>query len=112
MKTWQVILLCIAVAALSVLGTLLLIRQTEDIPRYTADQVIAVAKAYAGEECEERDSLFRTWGDEPNVKWTTVYMGDGKWRVTKECWSLETWTFYETTGELQEATGQFPDWGQ
>ena len=105
MKGWQVILLCLAVAALAVSGTLLFIRQTEeetpqlDIPRYTADQVIAVAKAYAGEECSGPTVW---WLEEPNeARWTTVYLGDGKWRVTKECASVTTWTFYEATGELK-----------
>ena len=110
MKGWQVALLCLAVAALAVLGTLLFVRQTEDIapqqdiPRYTADQVIAVAKAYAGEKCAGQPSL--------DEQWTTVFLGDGKWRVTRECsyqgapWSKErtvvvSWTFYEATGELR-----------
>ena len=112
MKSWQVILLCLAVSAVAVAGTLLFIRQTEergpqvDIPRYTADQVIAVAEAYAGEECGGAPSL--------DEKWTTIYLGNGKWNVTRECsyqgqyvWSRGThtvvsdWTFYEATGELK-----------
>jgi hypothetical protein len=104
MKGWQVILLCLAVAALAVAGTLLFIRQVDE-PRYTADQVIAVAKAYAGEECggDSGDSIpFPPWGEEPDeASWTTVYLGDGKWEVTKECLSKTTWTFYEATGELK-----------
>ena len=104
MKGWQVALLCLAIAALAISGTLLFIRQTEDppqvdIPRYTADQVIAVAKAYAGEECVNR------WSLEPDEKarWTTVYLGNGKWKVTRNCSSPEgvDWTFYEATGELK-----------
>ena len=100
MKAWQVALIGLAVAAIAVMGTLLFVRQTEespqtDTPRYTADQVIAVAKAYVGEEC---------------VGWATVYLGHGKWMVTAECepkypWLVEntevTWTFYEATGELK-----------
>ena len=105
MKGWQVALLCLAIAALAVSGTLLFIRQTEDIPRYTADQVIAVAKAYAGEECADQSAL--------DEKWATVYLGDGKWKVTRECsyqgqywWGsrrtvVSDWTFYEATGELK-----------
>ena len=100
MKGWQVALLCLAIAALSVLGTLLFIRQTEDIPRYTADQVIAVAKAYAGEECGG-GSRWWEYVEPYDASWTTVYLGDGKWRVTKECASVTTWTFYEATGELK-----------
>jgi hypothetical protein len=98
MKGWQVALLCLAVAALAVAGTLLFIRQTEDIPRYTADQVIAVAKAYTGGGCDSES-------------WTTVYLGDGKWKVTIKCFNPEDrwwsttvvshWTFYEATGELK-----------
>ena len=117
MKGWQVALLCVAVAALAVLVTLLFIRETEerapqqDIPRYTADQVIAVAKAYLGERC----------ADAPlgHEKWTTVYLGNGQWRVTRLCsrqegagplpWSgysgestfESDWTFNEATGELE-----------
>jgi hypothetical protein len=114
MKGWQVALLCLAIAALAVFGTLLFIRQTEekappvDIPRYTADQVIAVAKAYPGEECG--GSIWS--GSEPyDASWTTVYLGDGKWKVTKYCrgqyrWEttptlVSEWTFYEATGELK-----------
>ena len=108
MKGWQVALLCLAIALFAVSGTLLFIRQTEekapqvDIPRYTADQVIAVAKAYAGEECG--DGPTRWWsGESYEASWTTVYLGDGKWRVTKECSGavVEDWTFYEATGELK-----------
>jgi len=107
MKGWQVAILCVAIAAIAVAGTWLFIRQTEerapqvDIPRYTADQVIAVAKAYAG-ECGGGDPT-RWWeGVEPyDASWTTVYLGDGKWRVTKRCASVTTWTFYEATGELR-----------
>lgn len=101
MKGWQVALLCLAVAALAVSGTLLFVRQTEDIPRYTADQVIAVAKAYAG-ECG--DGLVSPWSRERepyDASWTAVYLGDGKWKVTKQCASVITWTFYEATGELK-----------
>ena len=103
MKGWQVALLCLAVAALSILGTVLFIRQTEDIPRYTADQVIAVAMAYAGEECGgDSGDPFRWWEEEPDeASWTTVYLGDGKWKVTKKCASVTTWTFYEARGELK-----------
>jgi len=115
MKRWQVASLCVVIAVLAVAGTLLFIRQTEeapqvDTPRYTADQVIAVAKAYAGEECG--GSRFPVWTAEPDeARWTTVYLGDGKWKVTKECggqypWDTTTtvvgdWTFYEATGELK-----------
>jgi hypothetical protein len=103
MKGWHVILVCLAVAVLAVVGTLLFVRQGDE-PRYTADQVIAVAKAYAGEECDNR------WSLEPSeeARWTTVYLGDGKWKVTKECegqvpWDTTVvgdWTFYEATGDL------------
>jgi len=104
MKGWQVAILCLAIAAIAVAGTWLFIRQTEEVPqadtpRYTADQVIAVAKGYAGEECGGPYPWWTGEGDEP--RWTTVYIGDGKWRVTKECASVTTWTFYETTGELR-----------
>lgn len=103
MKRWQVASLCVVIAVLAVAGTWLLIRQTEenipqvDTPRYTADQVIAVAKAYAGEECLNRWFV----GESNEARWTTVYLGDGKWRVTKECASVTTWIFYEATGELK-----------
>jgi len=109
-----------AVAALAVVGTLLFIRYTEentpqvDVPRYTADQVIAVAKAYAG-ECSYGSSWSKYIGGSAaggtyDANWTTVYLGDGKWKVTKECggqyrWDTTTvvgdWTFYEATGELK-----------
>ena len=108
MKGWQVALSCLAVAAVAVLGTLLFVRQTEDIapqqdiPRYTADRVIAVAKAYAG-ECGRGGGRWSEYVEtEPyDASWTTVYLGDGKWRVTKTCGSAEEWTFYEATGELR-----------
>jgi len=109
MKGWQVILLCMAFAALAVVGTLLFIRYAEesipqvDTPRYTADQVIAVAKAYAG-ECNGSGEV-----EAYDASWTTVYLGDGKWIVTRECepeipWEsavISEWTFYEATGELK-----------
>ena len=114
MKAWQVALSCLAVAAVAVLGTLLFVRQTEDvapqqdIPRYTADQVIAVAKAYAGECGHGGDYWSRYDPDGPGpvgepipASWTTVYLGDGEWRVAKKCGSVEEWTFYEATGELR-----------
>ena len=104
MKGWQVALLCLAIAAIAVAGTWLFIRQTEEVPqvdtpRYTADQVIAVAKAYAG-ECY-RGSRWLGTGEFYDASWTTVYLGDGKWRVTQECALVTTWTFYEATGELK-----------
>ena len=108
MKGWQVALLCLAIAALAVAGTLLFIRQVDE-PRYTADQVIAVAKAYAGEECGG-GSMWSEYVEPYDASWTTVYLGDGKWKVTKECegqypWDTTTvvgdWTFYEATGELK-----------
>jgi hypothetical protein len=108
MKGRQVALLCLGIAALAVLGTLLYIQQTEeeapevDVPRYTADQVIAVAKAYAGECDGSRWSQYIQGEREfYDASWTTLYLGDGKWRVTKECASVTTWTFYEDTGELK-----------
>ena len=109
MKGWQVMLLCMAVAALAVVGTLLFIRY--DGPRYTADQVIAVAKAYAGEECGG-SSMWSEYIEPYDASWTTVYLGDGKWKITKECggqdpWDTTTvvgdWTFYEATGELRSS---------
>ena len=115
MKGWQVALLCLAIALFAVSGTLLFIRQTEekapqvDLPRYTADQVIAVAKAYAG-ECYLGGSWWQGNVEFYDASWTTVYLGDGKWKVTRECggqyrWDTTTvpseWTFYEATGELK-----------
>lgn len=103
MKGWHIILLCLGVSLLAVGGTLLLTQQAEeeapqpDIPRYTADQVIAVAKAYTGEECGGK------WVLEPyEATWTTVYLGNGEWAVTKNCssYGVGTWTFYEATGHL------------
>jgi len=106
MKGWQLALLCLAIAALSVLGTLLFIGHIDDVPRYTADQVIAVAKAYAGEDCVRSSSGKDWWAGEQEpdkASWATVYLGDGKWRVTKECTSVTAWTFYEATGELRSS---------
>jgi len=111
MKGWQVALLCLAIAAIAVAGTWLFIRQTEentpqvDLPRYTADQVIAVAKAYAGEECDSDSSPTRWWVTYEKARWTTVYLGNGKWKVTRNCSPTEgvDWTFYEATGELKSS---------
>lgn len=72
-----------------------------DIPRYTADQVIAVAKAYAGDECGSTKWQQSRY---PKASWTTEYLGNGKWRVTKDCRpyaAKSSWTFYEATGELK-----------
>jgi len=74
--------------------------QDFDIPRYTADQVIAVARAYAGDECG-----ITRWQHErfPEASWATVYGGNGQWKVTKNCGSFpgsKSWIFYEATGQL------------
>ncbi len=109
MKGLHVILLCLAILFLSVGGVLLFTQgATEkapqpDIPRYTADQVIEVAKAYAGEECGA--GRIAEYYD---PKWTTTYLGDGRWEVTKDCSHVgsglgkSTWIFYEATGELKK----------
>lgn len=71
-----------------------------DIPRYTADQVIAVAKAYSPgiplRQCLESS-------------WKVAYMGQGTWIVGKYCVDrfgrsgglLASWYFYEDTGILE-----------
>lgn len=87
MKGWQIALLCLAIAAISVLGTLFFIKQTAedhqvDTQRYTADQVITVAKAYAGEYWVG-GSKFLGENEYRDASWTTVYLGDGKWSVKK-----------------------------
>ncbi len=71
----------------------------QDIPRYTADQVINVAKAKSP-TCM------------PSVTtptWETTYAGNGKWVVVKKCvfpqtgavFSSEGWYFYENSGVLE-----------
>lgn len=72
-----------------------------DIPRYTADQVIAIAAANSpssGSVAYMRPA------------WTAEYIGNGRWVATKRYVlangqeaggvSREQWDFYESTGKL------------
>ena len=69
---------------------------TQDIPRYTADQVIAVAKA-SDPECH---NPYMT------ATWDVRYLSYGRWLVTKTCSIRGTFKrstqyyFYEGTGAL------------
>lgn len=105
-KPLYAVLAVIGLLLLAIGATLLFTQQAPDlapapdIARYTADQVIAVARAYAGDECG-----LTKWQQEryPKARWTTEYLGNGKWKVTKDCSpyaAKSSWTFYESTGKL------------
>ena len=86
----------------------LLFGACEDVPRYTADQVISVAQAHSPDCPKSNPKIIPlprqtpTQTSEPTKpSWAVEYLGDGKWLVTKECPSGKTrWYFYEDTGEL------------
>ena len=72
----------------------------QDIPRYTADQVIYVARA-AAPKC---------FSDRMTASWSVEYLSHGNWLVTKTCYwdtypskikhSTTQYYFYEDTGTL------------
>ena len=101
-KIALVVLLCIVLLAV---GSLAYYHLSLDVPRYTADQVIEVAKSYSP-ECPMlgRVPKFRAWEntDPSSPSWAVEYLGSGKWLVTKECPSATGyWHFYEDTGKLE-----------
>jgi hypothetical protein len=70
----------------------------QDLPRYTADQVIYTASASPYDDCGYVKN---------KTKWTVIYQGDGRWLVTKHCLSqygqelyTEQFYFYENTGKI------------
>jgi hypothetical protein len=69
----------------------------QNVSRYTADQVIYVAKAKSP-SCVREGAV---------ASWDAQYMGDKKWLITKTCggrlgyvFSKTYWYFYEDTGTL------------
>jgi len=73
-----------------------------DIPQYTTDQVIAVAKDFSPEIPAGYEYACKS------LSWTATYIGQGTWVVTKICIDslgvrrgfLRTWYFYEDTGRF------------
>jgi hypothetical protein len=70
-----------------------------DVSRYTADQVIYIARAKSP-SCI-REGLTASWG--------ATYLGNRQWLVTKSCltrmgqpWTVTQWDFYEDTGRLSQ----------
>ena len=70
-----------------------------DVPRYTADQVIYIARA-ADPGCKVAAKMTATWDVE--------YQNNGKWLVTKTChWNTVNKTKYSTTQYyFHESTGK------
>jgi len=101
-KMALVVLLCIVLVAA---GVLWYQSTSQDIPRYTADQVIEVARSYSP-DCEySRFHKLRLWETEfPEPSFAVEYIGDGVWRITKTCSANSIydgrWHFYEDTGKL------------
>ena len=63
-----------------------------DIPRYTADQVIAVGKGYS----PDIKNIYSTW--------SAIYQGNGLWLVSKTVPGKTVYFyFYEPTGQIQPA---------
>jgi hypothetical protein len=91
-NTLRTIFFVLAIIALAIFLFNMLFK---DVPRYTADQVLTLAKNYDPAPC----SLFV----EP--KWEATYMGHGKWHAIKTCGSYpySHYTFYE----FDETTTQF-----
>jgi len=96
----------------------LLLGACTDVPRYTADQVIEVARSYSP-HCRRPPFLRPSWEQgsdyvptcgpgEDNVEasFGIEYLGDGVWSVTKTCpvnsACSASWYFYEDTGKLVE----------
>lgn len=77
-----------------------------DVPRYTADQVIAVAEAYSPSILIRYETL----------SWKVLYVGQGTWLVAKSCvdrlgrnsGTVASWYFYEDTGKLVPLQSQSP----
>jgi len=73
-----------------------------DIPRYTADQVIEVAKAGTHNPLPDWQRA------KVDITWTAEYMGEGYWKVTRNIfvknggrfYSGASWKFNERTGKL------------
>jgi len=90
---------------------LVLLGACTDVPRYTADQVIEVARSYSP-DCPGSQATSpspRAWDTEPmpwdtdsaSPSWSVEYLGSGKWLVRKDCESKTSyWHFYEDTGKL------------
>ena len=75
-----------------------------DIPRYTADQVIAVAQA--------NSPVFPSQYPQcDKASWTAEYLGQGVWVVKKYCIDrqgfnrglFESWYFHEDNGQLNKS---------
>jgi len=81
---------------------------TKDISRYTADQVILVAKNYSPEpRCwSYREALSQPGGVilcEAEWTWAVEYSGNGIWHVDKKCPCNDMilqWYFHEDTGKF------------
>ncbi len=74
-----------------------------DVPRYTADQVLEVARAYS-----TNDGLNPAILDLAKRKgypqWSTEYIGQGRWQITKDWgnWASKvTMYFDEESGSIQ-----------
>jgi len=98
---------------LFLLVPLLLCGACKDTPRYTADQVIIVAKSYSPGPCGSCPGgltpLSRWVGgkivspekSEPTEpSWYVEYLGKGVWCVEEGCCGHTYFLFYEDTGKL------------
>jgi hypothetical protein len=98
---------------LFLLVPLLLCGACKDTPRYTADQVIIVAKGYNPGYCAPCPNALRplprlvggkfVYPEEPEPRepsWYVEYIGKGVWCVQKGCCEYTYFLFYEDTGKL------------
>lgn len=121
-KLWQFALVLIGALLVGIGGTLLfaqyaperipILRQTPapepDIPRYTAGQVIAVARAYSPGVSR---ALMLSKGCGQELAWSARYLSQGSWFVCKYCihrWSdervlIDYWFFHEDTAQLNKS---------
>ena len=103
-----VVLGCIVLIAI---GSLAYYHVSRDVPRYTADQVLVVARSNSP-NCKYTSLLPYLFSQAPpkteyvEASFATEYLGDGVWRITKTCPSNTKgsgcWYFYEDTGSLKK----------
>jgi hypothetical protein len=73
-----------------------------DVSRYTADQVISVAKDYAGSTCSENRVITSDPPPPTQATWKVKYRSNGRWVVERTCRSsVRLWFFYEDDGRFE-----------
>ena len=102
MKRVMLIVTAVLVLVLGIISCAQTQAPPPDIPRYTADQVIAVAKAGA------INPLTPFYREKTDELWSAEYIKYGVWRLKREfvlkrvgsLYSVDWWQFNEDTGKL------------